>query len=409
MRCAAVATIEEDIAGKACGASLPNPFSEAIVTGHARYTMDIAIDRACCISRCCARRMPMRASLSIDRTRAAAVAGRRRGLHLGGRAAPALQHGHARGPSRRSRTTPTCSTTSCASSASASPRWSPRPRRPPKRPAGCSTSIRDPAGGVRSGRGDAARRAGAARQGRGAEEATSSSTSTARSATSPRASRKPTPCTRRPTPRRACSTSISRRTARSPGAARTAAARPHQLAGAVHRPAEALPPLRPAGSRDLHVFTERVGGGFGGKQEMVSEDLCAARRRMKLGPAGEMGIHARGAIHRRHDAAPDDDAGQARRQAGRHADRDRGPRRLQHRRLWQPRQRDPGGGAGQPDRRLSLRQQEGRSATPSTPTWCRAAASAATAPRRPPSPSNARSTSWPGCWASIRSRSAART
>ena len=29
--------------------------------------------------------------------------------------------------------------------------------------------------------------------------------------------------------------------------------------------------LRP---RDLHVFTERVGGGFGGKQEMITEDLC---------------------------------------------------------------------------------------------------------------------------------------
>jgi CO/xanthine dehydrogenase Mo-binding subunit/aerobic-type carbon monoxide dehydrogenase small subunit (CoxS/CutS family) len=27
--------------------------------------------------------------------------------------------------------------------------------------------------------------------------------------------------------------------------------------------------------RDVHVFTERVGGGFGGKQEMISEDLCA--------------------------------------------------------------------------------------------------------------------------------------
>ncbi len=26
--------------------------------------------------------------------------------------------------------------------------------------------------------------------------------------------------------------------------------------------------------RNLHVFTERVGGGFGGKQEMVTEDLC---------------------------------------------------------------------------------------------------------------------------------------
>jgi CO/xanthine dehydrogenase Mo-binding subunit len=27
--------------------------------------------------------------------------------------------------------------------------------------------------------------------------------------------------------------------------------------------------------RDVHVFTERLGGGFGGKQEMISEDLCA--------------------------------------------------------------------------------------------------------------------------------------
>ncbi len=27
-------------------------------------------------------------------------------------------------------------------------------------------------------------------------------------------------------------------------------------------------------TRDLHVFTERVGGGFGGNQEMLSEDLC---------------------------------------------------------------------------------------------------------------------------------------
>ncbi|HXJ84657.1 MAG TPA: molybdopterin cofactor-binding domain-containing protein [Candidatus Methylomirabilis sp.] len=26
--------------------------------------------------------------------------------------------------------------------------------------------------------------------------------------------------------------------------------------------------------RSVHVFTERVGGGFGGKQEMVTEDLC---------------------------------------------------------------------------------------------------------------------------------------
>jgi putative selenate reductase molybdopterin-binding subunit len=36
--------IEDDVAGKALGASLPNPHTDAILTGHARYTMDIAID-----------------------------------------------------------------------------------------------------------------------------------------------------------------------------------------------------------------------------------------------------------------------------------------------------------------------------------------------------------------------------
>ena len=30
--------------------------------------------------------------------------------------------------------------------------------------------------------------------------------------------------------------------------------------------------------RDVHVFTERIGGGFGGKQEMICEDLCRACR-----------------------------------------------------------------------------------------------------------------------------------
>ncbi len=39
-----IAEAEEDVAGKACGASLNNPFGESIVTGHARYTLDIAMD-----------------------------------------------------------------------------------------------------------------------------------------------------------------------------------------------------------------------------------------------------------------------------------------------------------------------------------------------------------------------------
>jgi len=37
---------EEDVAGRACGASLSNPFGKSIVTGRARYTLDIAMDGA---------------------------------------------------------------------------------------------------------------------------------------------------------------------------------------------------------------------------------------------------------------------------------------------------------------------------------------------------------------------------
>jgi putative selenate reductase molybdopterin-binding subunit len=41
---AGVRSAEEDVAGQACGASLRNPFAEAIVTGQARYTMDFATE-----------------------------------------------------------------------------------------------------------------------------------------------------------------------------------------------------------------------------------------------------------------------------------------------------------------------------------------------------------------------------
>jgi CO/xanthine dehydrogenase Mo-binding subunit/aerobic-type carbon monoxide dehydrogenase small subunit (CoxS/CutS family) len=39
-----VVSAEQDVAGKACGASLNNPFGESIVTGQARYTLDVAMD-----------------------------------------------------------------------------------------------------------------------------------------------------------------------------------------------------------------------------------------------------------------------------------------------------------------------------------------------------------------------------
>jgi putative selenate reductase molybdopterin-binding subunit len=41
---AGVRSTEEDIAGRACGSSLRNPFAEAIVTGEACYTMDVAME-----------------------------------------------------------------------------------------------------------------------------------------------------------------------------------------------------------------------------------------------------------------------------------------------------------------------------------------------------------------------------
>jgi len=39
-----IASVEPDIAGKACGSSLQNPVAESIVTGKARYTMDFAME-----------------------------------------------------------------------------------------------------------------------------------------------------------------------------------------------------------------------------------------------------------------------------------------------------------------------------------------------------------------------------
>ncbi len=49
---------------------------------------------------------------------------------------------------------------------------------------------------------------------------------------------------------------------------------PHQLAGALPRPRRALPAVRPRAAA-IRVFTARVGGGFGGKQEIFAEDLVA--------------------------------------------------------------------------------------------------------------------------------------
>ena len=69
-----IGSAEADVAGEAFGASLANPFSEGIVTGHARYTMDVVMEGLLHLK---VLRSPHAHAriLGIDRTRAAALPG----------------------------------------------------------------------------------------------------------------------------------------------------------------------------------------------------------------------------------------------------------------------------------------------------------------------------------------------
>ena len=52
----------------------------------------------------------------------------------------------------------------------------------------------------------------------------------------------------------------------------------------------------------VRVVAARVGGGFGGKQEMLTEDLVALAV-LRTEAAGEAGAVAAGAVRDHHDAA----------------------------------------------------------------------------------------------------------
>ncbi len=312
--------------------------AEAIVTGQARYTMDVAIDGLLHLK---VLRSPHAHAriLSIDRERGAGRAGRGRGLHLGGRAAPALQHGDRTRTISSIPTTPTCSTTSCASSASASPRWSPRPRPRPRTACRRSTSsyevlpaVFDPVaamapdapilhdkGGAENGNifVDIHGEIGSVADGFEAADAVHEMTYSTSRVQHVHLETHGSIAWRGDDGRMHVRTS-----SQAPFIAQQKLC--HLFGLRAARPAR----LHRARRRRLR---RQAGDDLGGPlRARDAEDR----------PAGEVGVHPRGAVHRRHDAPPDDDPGQARRQARRHADGDRRPRRLQHRRLRRPCQRD---------------------------------------------------------------------
>ena len=145
----------------------------------------------------------------------------------------------------------------------------------------------------------------------------------------------------------------------------------------------------------VRVFCERVGGGFGGKQEMFVEDILALAA-LKTGRPVKLELTREEqfiSTSTRHPMRVTVKAGADKR---RQADGAAARRALQHRRLWQPCR----SGAVSRLRRMhraSIIARTRRSMRSSPiPTPCRPAPFAATACRRPCSRWKPRSTNWPG-------------
>ncbi len=88
--------------------------------------------------------------------------------------------------------------------------------------------------------------------------------------------------------------------------------RAHQHAGAVPDPRRAVPTCSTCDRDRVRVFAARVGGGFGGKQEMLTEDIVALAV-LRTGRPVQLEFTRERAVHRRPTPAPDAD----RRRAGR--------------------------------------------------------------------------------------------
>ena len=107
--------------------------------------------------------------------------------------------------------------------------------------------------------------------------------------------------------------------ARSPGSTIEPPQRSNQFADAFPHQGEALSISSVFLHRQVRVFCERVGGGFGAKQEIITEDICAFAT-LRTGKPVKLGVHARRGILRRHYAPSDEAPRQGRSVARWHAD-----------------------------------------------------------------------------------------
>ena len=274
--------VEEVAAGEAFGRSLPAPAGPLVVQGEARYTFDTEIDGLLHIKLLRSPHAHARI-VSIDKTAALAVPGVHGRADSRGCARPAVLDRPAREGSGWIRTTPACSTTSSASSARRSPPWSPTSEAAAEE--GCRRlkvdyeilpAVIDPARAIAPGApvlhpGKTPR---AAR--RPTRRATSSRRAMANMATSLLRWRHP--------PSTYEGTFTTQRVQHAAlethgGLAWVDAGRRAQRAlldpGAVPDPARALRTSSILRPDKVRVFCERVGGGFGGKQEMFVEDILA--------------------------------------------------------------------------------------------------------------------------------------